>query len=223
MASMDGLLQWLTEEESPAEEVVFDWNGTLVDDVETCVAIINGMLPEYGLAKISQEDYLQHFNFPVVEYYEWLGFDFSKVDFQKVSRQFMDQYLAVSRDCGLFAGARELVAGLKRRGVRCHVLTASKQSIIDDWLGDWDLRDWFDEVYGIGDIHAQGKTQRGLELIQRLGSTSRVIMLGDTVHDHEVAESMGIASVLLTGGHQDARRLTATGAPVFDRHRGLFL
>ena len=43
---------------------------------------------------------------------------------------------------------------------------------------------------------------------------SEVVLVGDTVHDHEVAEEMGIDCILIEGGHHPSHRLAATGAPV---------
>ena len=58
--------------------IIWDWNGTLIDDAWLFVEIMNEELKERMLPQINIQDYRQHFTFPVKKYYERLGFDFQK-------------------------------------------------------------------------------------------------------------------------------------------------
>ena len=93
--------------------VIWDWNGTLVDDVDVAVAAVGKLLGEHGLPQISRRDYLETFCFPITEYYRRIGFDFEKVPFSKLADRFIVNYEAVFPHCRLHAGAQETLADIK--------------------------------------------------------------------------------------------------------------
>lgn len=74
------------------KNVVWDWNGTLLDDVKISVDTINVMLERKHLGKLTVEEYRSIFGFPVKPYYESIGFDFSQDDWEEVSRDFVNIY-----------------------------------------------------------------------------------------------------------------------------------
>ena len=74
---------------------------------------------------------------------------------------------------------------------------------------------YFDELLGLGDIYAKSKVDLGLQYLRRSGfDPRRAVMLGDTTHDWEVAQALGVRCVLQSGGHQPPDVLRRTGAPV---------
>ena len=56
--------------------VLWDFNGTVYDDMEACLRSVNEMLSERGLPVLSAEAYREVFDFPVKDYYAKIGFDF---------------------------------------------------------------------------------------------------------------------------------------------------
>ncbi len=82
---------------------------------------------------------------------------------------------------------------------------------------DFKLTDYFDDVIGLNDIYAAGKVENGLKYIAGLDvNPAEVLFIGDTVHDFEVAEAMGVNCVLVAIGHNSRPRLEACGVPVLD-------
>ena len=72
--------------------VVWDWNGTLLNDVELNCAIMNRMLLERGKKPLPDlETYRRIFGFPIKGYYERAGFDFSREPYEDVA----DEYLSL--------------------------------------------------------------------------------------------------------------------------------
>ncbi len=66
--------------------VIWDWNGTLLDDTELCYQIANEMRLERGMASMRGiEEYRSHFTFPVVEYYKRMGYTFEAEPFEEIS------------------------------------------------------------------------------------------------------------------------------------------
>lgn len=76
------------------DHIIWDWNGTLVNDLDYAVSAINRVLSDYRLATISRDHYRNIFRFPVRDYYESLGFDFNRVSFEEVGTRFIENYNA---------------------------------------------------------------------------------------------------------------------------------
>ncbi len=208
---MKNILQYLENK----SHILWDWNGTLLDDVDVCVESISHVLEEHGLNKINRDYYRQQFGFPVAEYYRKLGFDFEKVEFSIVADKFISKYKELFAQCALHPGAKDFLSLLKEKGkVQC-VLSAAHEPELIKQLKEHEVYEYFDHIYGIKDHYAAGKVARGKELIQLLGvGLDKVIMFGDTDHDKEVADALGIDLVLFGDGHQHADRLHSIGAKV---------
>lgn len=84
------------------KQLIWDWNGTLLDDVRMCVKVMNILLDKYSLPSLSYEKYREVFNFPVKDYYARLGFDFEIHPFEKAGIEFMDGYFKELPNISLF-------------------------------------------------------------------------------------------------------------------------
>ena len=74
------------------ENIVWDWNGTLLDDIDICIESMNNLLSERNLPLLYPDLYREVFTFPVRKYYSEIGFDFSKEPFSRVGLEFMELY-----------------------------------------------------------------------------------------------------------------------------------
>jgi phosphoglycolate phosphatase len=195
---------------SHKKHVIWDWNGTLLDDVEQVVEVIGQILAVHGLPPVTREQYRAVFCFPISEYYRRLGFDFEKEPFEVLSDRFVQLYGAVAKQCSLHPGAESLFQSLRKQGIRQSVLSAAHEGQLKDLLAHHSLLPYFDHVYGLSDFHAASKVERGLELLQVVGiPADECILVGDTDHDLEVGKAMGIDVLLLADGHQSYERLAA--------------
>ncbi|MFH0907812.1 MAG: HAD family hydrolase, partial [bacterium] len=187
--------------------VIWDWNGTLLDDAWLCVEIMNGLLGPRGLAPLTMERYQEVFDFPVVEYYRRLGFDFQKESFEKLGTDFIVEYEKRRLECDLQPGAREALAAIERAGLTQSVLSAYRQDTLEELVDHFGLRRYFVALAGLEDHYAAGKTGNARKLIAGLPHAPReVLLIGDTVHDHEVARAIGANCVLVPCGHQSRAR-----------------
>ena len=91
------------------EHILWDWNGTLLDDVDLCIDTINVLLKEYKLPFLSKEKYRNIVDFPIVNYYLRLGFIFKEKSFEEVGSEFMELYRAKWRDCRLQPDAEKVL------------------------------------------------------------------------------------------------------------------
>ncbi len=199
------------------QTIIWDWNGTLLNDAAVCLVIINQVLARRGLPTISRAHYMAKFGFPVRDYYAQLGFDFSREPFEVIGSEFIASYEERRLRLRLQPGARSLLARLHGRGVDQLVLSAYRHDTLESLLQAKRVRHYFTRIVGADDVYAAGKVEQGRHLMRlcRLDPAS-TLMVGDTVHDYEVATAMGIRCVLLDAGHQTRSRLAACGVPVLD-------
>jgi phosphoglycolate phosphatase len=197
------------------KHIVWDWNGTLFDDAWLCVEIINGLLTNRGLPPIDEAHYQDSFVFPVEAYYRSIGFDFAEEPFEHLTGEYMEQYDRRRVECGLQPEARTVLAALSARGYTHSILSASEQSRLEKMVLRSGLREQFAELAGISDCYARSKTDRGRRLISDLGCEgSEIVMVGDTLHDYEVASAMGVACILIPSGHCSRERMASCRAQV---------
>jgi phosphoglycolate phosphatase len=199
------------------KHIIWDWNGTLLDDVWLCVEILNRMLEHRGMKTTTLSEYQKHFDFPVINYYIKLGFDFEKEPFDDVAREYIRAYESERRRCRLRRGVIDIIKQFRTKGVLQSVLSASQQSSLIEALELFDLKFFFENIAGLDDYYAHSKVDAGEKLLKNLTVSKReVLLIGDTTHDYEVACMLGSDSLLLPAGHQSKQRLLATGARVCD-------
>lgn len=201
---------------APVRRIVWDWNGTLFDDAWLCRDVMNEMLVARGLPSLSWERYQREFDFPVIEYYRRLGYDFEKEPFDVVGTEFIRAYEQRRLKCALHEGALQALQLFQEKGLTQTVLSAYEHSTLESLLNHFGIRAYFEQVSGNADHYAQGKVENGLAWMQASGAMpSEVLLIGDTRHDAEVAAAMGVQCVLIEGGNQDRERLAACGVPLY--------
>lgn len=201
----------------PVGRVIWDWNGTLLDDAWLCVEVMNELLAEHQLPLLTHERYQQVFDFPVIDYYRRLGFDFTRASFEELGTVFIQRYEARKTDCRLHVGAIELMQSLRGRGIPQILLSAYQQQTLTELVAHFELSAFFEAVLGHPDHYASGKATRAAEWAkQTQEDPATFLFIGDTVHDVEVAHGIGAQCILVSGGNQDHHRLAASGVPLFD-------
>jgi phosphoglycolate phosphatase len=199
--------------------LIWDWNGTLLDDVDICVAAMNDLLGRRGLAGITRSTHRERFTFPVKRYYESLGFSFATESFSLVADEYHDAYGLRAAQTRLHPDAVDGLQMLRRRGVRQLLLSALEEGPLIAQLKQHGIIDYFSAVYGLSDGHARGKLARARDLMateSESGGRPGTWMVADTVHDAEVAHTVGVRCALVSTGHQSEEQLRQTSSPVFD-------
>lgn len=198
------------------ELILWDWNGTLLDDVELCVDALNRLLAQYGYSqRYNHDQYRAIFGFPVQEYYARAGFDFTRHSFDELAVSFMEDYIPASESCPLTDGAREALDAFAAAGLHQVILSASPVTTLEHQVAARGVTSYFDRLLGLGDIYAKSKVELGLRYLQESSfNPARAVMIGDSTHDFEVAQALGVGCVLQSVGHQPPEVLLATGAPV---------
>ena len=195
--------------------VFWDFNGTVFDDAEAGFQTINILLSRYHLPTFPNIDsYRDAFSFPIVEFYQKMGFDFKKWDYNLIAKEWLALYTYNTQKSMYFACVPSCVQSLKALGAKEIIFSAAEIKTLTHQLYTLGISDLFDEILGNSNPRGDGKTALGLQYMQK-HSPKKAVLIGDTDHDFEVAKAMGIDVILISQGHQSQKILKETGAPVF--------
>jgi phosphoglycolate phosphatase len=197
--------------------IIWDWNGTLLNDLDLGISIINKMLGKRGLKTITKDDYQEVFTFPVEDYYQRIGFNFELEPFEELSTEYITQYEEGRPFCNLFPEAQDVLQYFQEKGSQQMILSASKKAYLQKAVADYQIEGYFEVILGLDDHHAAGKLSLARSYFQdKELRPSCTLLIGDTIHDAEIADSLGIHCVLIPNGHHSHDRLKNTGHIMVD-------
>ena len=199
------------------KSVIWDFNGTILDDVDLAAESISVVLRRRDLPPIGRDTHRQTFGFPVSEYYRRLGFDLEGEVHSDISDEFHEVYQAGVSGCSLNPGIREAFEDVRDAGIAQFVLSAAEEQMLVSWVEILGIQDFFEGVYGLRDRLAATKEQRCRDLIEDFGlDASATLFIGDTDHDVEVAKAVGCRPLVVLQGHQERKRFGRTDCETFD-------
>lgn len=202
---------------SEIDTILWDWNGTLLNDMSLCIRSMNKLLKKRRLPLLCPDRYLQVFTFPVKEYYSQLGFDFEKEAFEIPAEEFIVHYNEGISHVPLFDDAVDILTWFRNKGKRQFIISAMENGALIQSVKERNIQHFFLKVNGISDNLAFGKTAIARQLIaEQKIDVSRSIFIGDTIHDAEVAQDINVKNLLVSRGHQHSERLKETGNPVMN-------
>lgn len=195
--------------------VIWDWNGTLFDDAWLSVHTVNVLLEEDGKPVLSHDDYAQRFGWPLEEYYRDIGFEFDEDSFAELCVRWYEVYRSREHECVIRDGAHAVMDEVARRGLAQSVLSAYQHDPLQGLVVQFGLDHHLDPVIGLREEDGLSKVARGREWFQSTGlGPHEALFVGDTLHDVEVAEEIGVDCLLVASGHQHPERLRSAGVPV---------
>ena len=197
--------------------VIWDWNGTLINDLTLCVDMLNISLKNRGLPLISKEDYKKKFLFPIKTFYESIGFDFSSEDFEIANEEFHVGFESNFKKLALQPYAVETISLVKKLGITQSILSATIQHKLNDQVELFGISHLLDNIVGISNTPSgYGKEFEGKELINSVNILLEdTIIIGDSMLDFDVSKALGISCALVSNGHNNIERLQATGSMTF--------
>ena len=201
---------------------IFDFNGTLLDDCDLCLKILNYLTSEYGLGNVSMEKYKEIFTFPVYLYYKELGFDTSFDSFSIIAKKFHQYYNKLSySEANVFKDVKTVLHALKEKAqIVC--LSASLQETLEKQLKYYGIYDYFDFVIGLNDTHANSKEEVAIEFMKNNNIDAKsTLFVGDSIHDYEVANAINVNCILVSTGHTNKKRLLETNCQVIENLKEL--
>jgi phosphoglycolate phosphatase len=197
------------------KHVFFDFNGTIIDDLDLCLELLNDILKKHDRPTVDIKRYKEIFTFPIKDYYIAAGVDFTKDSYEDLAIDFIKKYQPRSLKCGLFCGLENTFKELNELGISCYILSASQRSNLYEQCESFGIVKYFKDILGIDNIHAASKIHIGIDYIKESNiDPNEAIFVGDTTHDYEVATAMGLRCYLVECGHQSKNRLSEVNAPI---------
>lgn len=198
--------------------IMWDWNGTILDDLQINFDIENILLSRRNIRQIASiDEYHEMFTFPIINFYQKLGFDLENEKFELIAREYAHLYDEMYPTAEIFEGAERVLRLIKNAGIRQMIISQTEQSYLTRQVNYFELEHLFTDILGNSDIYARSKVavaHRWME--ENDADASEILFVGDTVHDKEVADSIGCDCVLISKGHNSKQRLLSSGAIVLD-------
>lgn len=198
--------------------ILFDWNGTLLDDLDMNIEIEYHLLKERNLpADFSKEFYLDTFGFPIIDFYKLIGFDFEKEKYEDVATQYAKVYAQRLSQAKLFPDALPTLHFLKERMKKLVIISATEHSLLLNQTENFGINTFFEAILGSGNNLGISKVETAKAWLKSENAKpSQVLFIGDTIHDWETAKAIGCQCFLVSTGHNSKKRLLETGCEVFD-------
>ena len=196
--------------------VVWDWNGTLLNDVDVNIASINCLLARRGIPTIKDlVEYREGFGFPIIDYYRTLGFDMESENFSDIADEYVRVYSEKLCETSLFPDVEAVLKHFREHGIRQVIVSAAEGERLRAEVKSFGISDYFTDIIGTGDNLGSSKILLGTNFVAGCGVTrEEIVFIGDLLHDAELAAACGCRAVLVAAGHQSARRLAASGCDI---------
>ena len=193
---------------------IWDFNGTILDDVELGIYAINELFKAHGMdRRIEREEYCLKFDFPIKGYYQRVGFDFEKTPFEVLAPEWIDIYFSNFDMAKIYPDVIPTLSLFLKAGMKQSVLSASEIELLKKQIEDFGINGYFEEIMGIGDIYAASKLELAKKWRER-HPNDRVMFIGDTVHDIETARALLADCYIVCAGHQSRERFEDCGDDV---------
>ncbi|MEX0170809.1 HAD family hydrolase [Streptomyces sp. LMG1-1-1.1] len=200
------------------KHLVWDWNGTLLDDTHAVIGATNAAFAELGLATITLEQYRELYTVPVPKFYERLmGRLPTDAEWTVMDGAFHRHYWQRAENCGLTTGAAELLAARQASGFTQSLLSLAPHAELIPLVTRHGIAERFVRMDGRADASTDGKSGHMVRHLAALAvPAERVVVIGDAADDAVAAGHVGAKAVLYTGGSHSRASLARAGVPVVD-------
>lgn len=203
--------------------IIWDWNGTLLNDIGASLGSVNDMLARRGMEAIDIRRYRECIGTPIKVFYEQV-FELEKEDYPSLLAEYNEGYLFHLEHCGLTEGAVQALEYFKNRGARQVIISSSNNEQLQNNTVRYGIADYFDKILGSADYLAGSKIDRAREYLEAsCDKKSSVLVVGDLEHDADLAAEIGAECVLLSSGHEKPERLKNTKVPIISNLNELIL
>lgn len=196
--------------------ILWDWNGTLLDDVMISIDCVNILLGKLGKEETNLEEYYQMMDIPLKKYYENLfknrGCEFK---YELCTENFQKNYSKFINDAHLAKGAVEMLEMFKKADCRQFIVSSFEKNMLNEYTKLFGVEKYFDEISGDDDIHCADKSQRAIDLVKEI-DRDKILYIGDTKADFLTAKAVGCDCILICKGHQPRNLLEQLGCPVIE-------
>ena len=208
--------------DNQCQHIIWDWNGTLVNDAWLFVELMNEELDVRNLPLIDVAAYREHFTFPVKKYYENLGFNFEKENFKEVGYNFIQKFKKRKFEAQLFPNIIQLLTIANQKGIKQSIVSAQENNLLNETVKHYKVNHYFQSISGIEHYYADNKIQIAKNLREKINFPNKnIVIIGDSSHDFDVAQTLGVECILFAGGHYSKERLQKNNCLIINQHNEL--
>jgi len=209
----DGFFSTLRE--AMITHIIWDYNGTVLDDAYTSVLAVNEMLAARGLPKTNLEVYKKTLTMPLTEYYKTVGIYTD--DIAVLSQEFRGYCKKHGDSSRIFDGVYDVIAFAKSLGIKNILLSSLYNEHLIEETKKYCIDGWFDTVSGLLDKNLGSKSDTARRIFKEQGiNPKNVLFIGDLVTDAITAKEVGADCILIPNGHTDKARCMLACDKVFD-------
>jgi phosphoglycolate phosphatase-like HAD superfamily hydrolase len=197
--------------------VVWDWNGTLLNDNDAVLAAVNAVCVDFGRASLTWAEWQAVYARPMrVSYQQILQGILDDEEWARVDKLYHERYDAILHTCGLAAGVETELRRWADSGRTQSLLSMWFHARLVPTIEQFGLTGYFSRIDGLaGDIGGGSKTDSLLQHLEALAlDPSDVVLIGDVVDDAVAAQAAGTDCILVATGAMTRTALETTGAPV---------
>lgn len=179
--------------------IIWDFNGTLADDVEISVECVNDTLKKYNKPQTNAQEYLDEINMSLEEYYG-KRLDLSVITMGEIFKSFQKGYAERLDKLPLMKGAKEILDYCKECGAKQYIVSSFEQTALDNCIKKLNIGQYFESVSGADDIFCGSKSHRAKKITDE--ACGGAVLIGDSISDYETALEAGCNCILICKGHQ---------------------
>ena len=185
------------------QNLIFDWSGTLVDDMGPTIEATNRVFSIYGKPTLDRDEFRRLFRLPYSEFYEE---HLPGVRLDELENHFRKAFAESQVPVTILPHAREKLDWCMERDIRCFVLTSMDSATFEQQLDELDMRRYFEATYSgaVDKRQVIGKLLDHHEL-----DVKQTAFVGDMTHDVVTAKHGGVSSVALLTGYTHKEVLAA--------------
>ena len=198
------------------KNILWDWNGTILNDTPVAFEATNILLKRYNYPTITLEYYRDNVDTPIENFYSKI-FDLSKESMETLDDEWCVLYNKLSYKIKLQDGVEKVLKKFREHNCHQTVLSAFRTEEILKFADKFSVEHYFEDILGTHNIIMESKTMRGKKYMQENNLEPKdTLYIGDTAHDCDTAKGLGIDCVLMSNGQQSEKILKNCGVPLFD-------
>jgi phosphoglycolate phosphatase-like HAD superfamily hydrolase len=198
--------------------LVWDWNGTVLNDFEIILRSTNDSFADHGLPPITADQYRTQVKMPIRAFYaDILGREPDDEEWEAMDATFHKYYVAYEREARLSDGLPDLFRDWSGQGHSQSLLSMYHDDKLVPVVRHHGIAHHFELVQGTTPPRPPRKSEHLRDHLTRLGiDPAQVVLIGDSPDDAYAAQSVGAHVILYSGGFAAAQSLRAAGAPIAD-------
>ena len=186
--------------------IAFDWDGTLFDSTQIIARCIQAAVCDVGGKKPTDQAASYVIGLGLMQALAHAAPDVPAEKYPELGARYRHHYARHVDDLSLFAGVLPLLDGLKARGHLLAVATGKSRLGLDEALESVELKGLFDGSRTADETAGKPDPLMLHQLMAQFDlPASKILMIGDTTHDLQMAFNAGCASVGVSyGAHEPA-------------------